>query len=589
LELKQTALQIQLARGDAAKISQAQREYNAAYAALYNFDGSRRAAPSRRKNPATAVGAYAGTPHKTIEELIAMAARRAKAGEHPSQIVQDIVDGYSLGWQSKNHRLIENAISIQRRTNPARRARRAAPVRPRQVYGKKLTPAEIADYFARSKGPARRKNPPDYSTEWAAFNALNNSGATREQLHRAAKKLRDPANRRAALRSLGFVTAGDRKISAQRQRAIEEMPQAEMDRHFSFPGAPRRNPAGFVEVVKSQEKTYRDPKTLPKKFHRGDINQTLTAAVGVAARSGIAQFVSAGYGGYGISVHKPPPGQEFYKVFVSGTKATISEHAREFRENGARKANPATKLRAGERQGDIFARVQEPFKLAGEKGTDHERRQREKESKAKATRDFATRNQLDFTTNPRRNPAGAGMTLAEIKAAVEAGDRVFYGNKNYEVIKDNLGQWFIKAHSTNYLIGLTGRGDTLNGKPSDFFTQTRNPRRNGKTRLHVRKLSPAQLRAGFGGKNRRDFNKAGNRVVTMKKRNPAGNELKKTIRKALGKIPATVDEHRNAGGMLKEGLAVFVTESDAPKALRALKAASLKTTWHSPTAIIVRA
>jgi hypothetical protein len=92
-----------------------------------------------------------------------------------------------------------------------------------------------------------------------------------------------------------------------------------------------------------------------------------------------------------------------------------------------RRTNPAPKLRRGERQGDIFANVEEPFALAGQKGTDHERRQREKEAKAKATRDFATRNQLDFETNPRRN-----------------------------------------------------------GKP-----------------LRVRKLSPAQLRAGFGGKARR--------------------------------------------------------------------------------------
>jgi len=95
-------------------------------------------------------------------------------------------------------------------------------------------------------------------------------------------------------------------------------------------------------------------------------------------------------------------------------------------EINTRRRNPAPQLRRGERQGDIFANVEEPFKLAGQKGTDHEARQREKEAKAKATRDFATRNQLDFETNPRRN---------------------------------------------------------------------------GKT-LHVRKLSPAQLRAGFGGKAR---------------------------------------------------------------------------------------
>jgi len=59
----------------------------------------------------TPVGAYAGTPHKTIEELVALATQRATAGEYPSEIIQDLVDGYSLGWQSANHRLIEQAAT----------------------------------------------------------------------------------------------------------------------------------------------------------------------------------------------------------------------------------------------------------------------------------------------------------------------------------------------------------------------------------------------------------------------------------------------------------------------------------------------
>lgn len=67
-----------------------------------------------------------------------------------------------------------------------------------------------------------------------------------------------------------------------------------------------------------------------------------------------------------------------------------------------RRRNPVSKLRSGERQGDIFARVQEPFRLAGEKGTDHARLQAERQAKAKSARDFATRRQLDFETNPRR-------------------------------------------------------------------------------------------------------------------------------------------------------------------------------------------
>lgn len=60
----------------------------------------------------TPVGAYRNTPHKTIEELIAIAAQRAASGENPDAIIQDIVDGYDLGWQSANHRLIEQAVKL---------------------------------------------------------------------------------------------------------------------------------------------------------------------------------------------------------------------------------------------------------------------------------------------------------------------------------------------------------------------------------------------------------------------------------------------------------------------------------------------
>lgn len=73
-------------------------------AALANWEGT-----NKRMKTKTAVGAYADTPHKTIEELIALAACRAAAGENPLDIVQDLVDGYNLGWQSANHRLIERA------------------------------------------------------------------------------------------------------------------------------------------------------------------------------------------------------------------------------------------------------------------------------------------------------------------------------------------------------------------------------------------------------------------------------------------------------------------------------------------------
>lgn len=53
--------------------------------------------------------AYAGTPHQTIEQLCSTAKSRVQAGEPAWFVIQDIVNGYSLGWQSANHRLIEQA------------------------------------------------------------------------------------------------------------------------------------------------------------------------------------------------------------------------------------------------------------------------------------------------------------------------------------------------------------------------------------------------------------------------------------------------------------------------------------------------
>jgi hypothetical protein len=62
------------------------------------------------------------------------------------------------------------------------------------------------------------------------------------------------------------------------------------------------------------------------------------------------------------------------------------------------------------------------------------------------------------------------MTLAQIKAAVEAGKTVHWANSGYRVVKDHLGQWFIVYDRTQYYIGLTHQnGRTMNGEPSQFF------------------------------------------------------------------------------------------------------------------------
>lgn len=62
------------------------------------------------------------------------------------------------------------------------------------------------------------------------------------------------------------------------------------------------------------------------------------------------------------------------------------------------------------------------------------------------------------------------MTLEEIKAAVDAGNRVHWGNSGYVVTRDDLGQYLITYTRNGSAIGLTSRdGTRLNGEPDEFF------------------------------------------------------------------------------------------------------------------------
>lgn len=64
------------------------------------------------------------------------------------------------------------------------------------------------------------------------------------------------------------------------------------------------------------------------------------------------------------------------------------------------------------------------------------------------------------------------MNLEQIKAAIEAGKKVFWSNEGYEVIKDSIGQYLIRCIWNDHCIGLTWRdGKTLNGKPEEFFVR----------------------------------------------------------------------------------------------------------------------
>lgn len=62
------------------------------------------------------------------------------------------------------------------------------------------------------------------------------------------------------------------------------------------------------------------------------------------------------------------------------------------------------------------------------------------------------------------------MTLAEIRAAVEAGTTVHWANESYRVIKDRLGQYLVVYTPSGSAIGLTDHaGQRLNGREADFF------------------------------------------------------------------------------------------------------------------------
>ena len=66
------------------------------------------------------------------------------------------------------------------------------------------------------------------------------------------------------------------------------------------------------------------------------------------------------------------------------------------------------------------------------------------------------------------------MNLEQIKSAVESGEKVFWANDSYQVIKDKLGG-FLVVHDGGYCVGLTNRSGILVGKEKDYFTAKKQP------------------------------------------------------------------------------------------------------------------
>ena len=69
------------------------------------------------------------------------------------------------------------------------------------------------------------------------------------------------------------------------------------------------------------------------------------------------------------------------------------------------------------------------------------------------------------------------MKLKKIKKAIDKGKKVYWSNRAYGVIKDELGQYLITCKLTDYCIKLHGLKGTeyenkLNGDEKDFFRRS---------------------------------------------------------------------------------------------------------------------
>jgi hypothetical protein len=62
------------------------------------------------------------------------------------------------------------------------------------------------------------------------------------------------------------------------------------------------------------------------------------------------------------------------------------------------------------------------------------------------------------------------MNIAQIKAAVDAGQNVRWSNDGYHVTRDTLGQYLITFQANQHCFGLTNRAGTrMNGAPEEFY------------------------------------------------------------------------------------------------------------------------
>jgi len=72
--------------------------------------------------------------------------------------------------------------------------------------------------------------------EWASYCNKFNAGASRSELMKAAKQMKDSANRKSALMNLGVMTASEQKEIEARWESINAVTEKEMATHCQFNG-----------------------------------------------------------------------------------------------------------------------------------------------------------------------------------------------------------------------------------------------------------------------------------------------------------------------------------------------------------------
>ena len=123
----------------------------------------------------TPKGAYADTPHKTIEELSLMAEERTSRGEEPYHVRQDIVNGYSLGFGSRNDWTIQCACEAGLAAHRATRLNHSpwGPTHSERIIAAGIVCVTTARHGGYYVAPERMAEMPDVLVKFVPYAAPN--------------------------------------------------------------------------------------------------------------------------------------------------------------------------------------------------------------------------------------------------------------------------------------------------------------------------------------------------------------------------------------------------------------------------------